>query len=718
MAAMGVSTLWALCGFSQDRAAMELPMIEVSGTRLAEAAHDQPYALYQVDKAELDSRVGRTVLDRVNYGPGVFIQRTAPNQASPFIRGLTGEQTLLTLDGVRLSHALMRPGPNQYAALVPGVSVDRVDAILGSSSVVNGSDGLTGALDFRLAPAGRGVAKSVSPWSYGKIDSGNGWSLQTGVDGDDGDFAYSFELSHSDYKDREGGKDFRDHLFGAAKEGYDAIPNTAYDESAGGLRLAYYGLDDHTLEVKAGHSRQNDAPRPGGYFENSGKSSRVYRFFDPQEFSFVHARDQWALEGAWVNELQTTMWWHQFAEKQYRSSIRNGGTLDEQLRQREYHDRLNAYGIDLQARTDLSGKHDLTWGGTFVYEHTDNAYREFRSPKGDPDPVAVTPYQPENWSNNTSVSDDSEYTTFGLYIQDDWQCTPDWSLLSGLRYSLHTWDFGSVHGDADDLTWGLRSLYEVNEQHRFFAGLSKAFRAPNLNNLDGAVDRGSSGEAAQGNPDLDPEVSYSLEAGWSWLAKRNRATVTGFHTRIDDLIQRDFGGSGAFTNIEDAELQGIELDWDVGSDWLSGRPDDIRLSLVGSASLVDATRDIPQEDGSVRRDNISRANRLYGRVGLRVDGMASWWGLLQMRWHDDYDEVARDPSDADADDVRLTVAGNPDGSLPGYEVIDAHIGWRSPDENTEVTFFVENILDETYREPGSGVDGVGRNFGVSGGLRF
>jgi outer membrane cobalamin receptor len=90
-----------------------LPAMEVTGTRLTEAPERQPYAFYRTDPSELNARVGRTALDRLNYGPGLFLQRTAPNQASPFIRGLTGEQALLLLDGVRLNHAMMRPGPTQ-----------------------------------------------------------------------------------------------------------------------------------------------------------------------------------------------------------------------------------------------------------------------------------------------------------------------------------------------------------------------------------------------------------------------------------------------------------------------------------------------------------------------------------------------------------------------------------------------------------------------------
>lgn len=681
--------------------ALPLTPLEVTATRSGETPFEQPYAFYRTDARLLDEGVGRTVLDRFNYGPGVFIQRTAPNQASPYIRGLTGEQTLLMLDGVRFNHAMMRPGPNQYSALIPDMNLSSIDAVLGASSALMGSDGLTGALDFRLAAAGRGVAEGNSPWLGMRVDHANGGTLQGGVDGVSGLWAYSLSLSGSSFHDRVGGKDFRDHVFGEGREAYDSIPNTAYDESAAALALAYYGFADRVLELKSGYSQQTDAPRPDGYFENSGKSDRLSRFFDPQTFSYVHLRDQWQVDADGLDRLQTTLWWHRFGEKQIRGDLRDGGVL---LRRREYDDQLDALGLDLQAASfwGAEAQHELTWGATVIFESTDNQYTEFRNGAA---------YRPANWPNNTSVSDDSRYRSLGLFVQDHWQLTERFGLLSSLRYSRYDWAFGGVEGDAEDVSGGLRGEYKLSETQRVFVGWSKGFRAPNLINLDGAVDRGSNGQVAEGNPDLDPELSYSYEGGWKWQADADWIGLSAFYTQLDDLIQQEFSrGGGVFTNVEDARLKGGEAAWDLGLYETAAT----RYSLVGALSLVNGEQDVPQPDGRVRRENLSRANRLFGRLGLKLQGQQNWWGLLQMRWHDTYDKVAP----GDADDVRLTVAGKPDGSMPGYEIFDVMLGWESDDGRVSLSLFIENLADESYREIGSGADAAGRNLGMTAGLRF
>ncbi|HAS81681.1 MAG TPA: hypothetical protein DCS43_03125 [Verrucomicrobia bacterium] len=711
----GALAVMVTCGIGHAQVTNEaiLPDVVVTGTRLEKPPVEQPYAFYRTSQAELSERVGQTALDRMNYGPGLFLQRTAPNQASPYIRGLTGEQTLLMLDGVRFNHAMMRSGPNQYSSLVPDMSVSAIDAILGSSSTANGSDGLTGAVDYRLAPAGRGVKSAASPWIETRVDTGNGSTLDLGLDGTAGDWAYSIEFSGSSFHDRVGGKDFRDHLFFTERN--DRIPNTAYDAAASGLRLAYAGWDDHTVELSAGHSLQMDAPRPDGYAENTGNASLINRYIDPQTLSYVHLRDRWDIGHPVVDRVQTTLWWHQFAEEQFRTERRDRGTPLESIRRREYDDTLDALGMDLQLTTLLGAdaQHELTWGGTFIHETTDNQYRDLRTPAGSTDLALLRPSKPQDWPNNTTVSDDSSYTTLGLFLQDDWRLTERISLLAGTRYSRYEWAFGDVDGNTDDVTASLRGVLALTPHHWLFAGVSKGFRAPNLTNLDGLSDRGSSGNPAQGNPDLDPEVSYTYETGWKWQQQRNELAVTVFKTDIEDLIQRDFSGAGEFTNVEGADLAGVESAWDLGLDL--GRR---RLALVGAVSLVDGTRDIPDEEGGTIEDNISRANRLYGRAGVKLEQGRQWWGIFQTRWHAAYDDVARHPSDADAGDIRMTVAGDPDGSMPGYAVLDIMGGWRSKDGNRHLGLFVENLTDKTYRELGSGTDSVGRNIGVTAGVRL
>jgi len=76
------------------------------------------------------SRRELAVFTRALIGePGVHVQQTSTSQGSPFIRGLTGQQVVTLVDGVRFNNATFRPGANQYSALLDPAFVDRVEIV-------------------------------------------------------------------------------------------------------------------------------------------------------------------------------------------------------------------------------------------------------------------------------------------------------------------------------------------------------------------------------------------------------------------------------------------------------------------------------------------------------------------------------------------------------------------------------------------------------------
>lgn len=739
-------------------------VIAVSATRLTDPASTQPYAIHEHSATQLNQSPGRTQLDRLGSTPGVFLQRTAPNQASPYLRGLTGEQTLLLFDGIRLNHALMRPGPNQYAAMIPEEAVGRIDTILGSSSTVTGSDGLTGALDLRLAEAGRGVDSAASPWLGGRVSTAEGYSTKAGLDGTLDGWAYSVDGGYTDYHDLIGGKDAGEHLFGSAA-GDREIPNSAYDQYSYGGRVAITALARNRFELAAGYQRQNEAPRPDGYFENSGVTvvmqaggplagqtvpGRISRFYDPQEFTYLHARHRIELEGP-IDSIQTTVWWHEHHEVQVREDIQtNNAGLGTRYRRRENDDEIDTVGGDVQLTSQLGSSHGLTYGGTLSEDTTDTRAKRYRSPNNsiDPDLAVLDQDSATNAPGTTTVPDDAEYQSYAVFLQDAWRFAPTWELLTGVRYSRSSWDFtvtddragfdfiDGVAGNAsptvsrnfsestDAITGSVRLGWQTTEQLYTFTGVGQGFRAPNLSNLAGIQDRGSSssggtGPQTQGNPDLDPETSITVEAGGRWIEGLDGVSLGLFVTQLRDLHQTvytDVDSDGDIDAADRAERvngeKGLLVGGELGFDWAIPTggllPDGWRLAVVNSASYVSGEADVPNaaSGGGTHEENISRANLFYGKTGLRLAQANGVWYLTQVRWQDRYDEIA--PGDAtDTRHTTFRAKGDPAGAMPGYAVLDLVVGYDVPGDRIHLSAGLENVLDHTYRAVGSGTDGAG-----------
>ncbi len=713
----------------------------VTATRLDAPLADQPYAFYPHERTDLAQTNGRTLTDQLASTPGVFMQRTAPNQASPYLRGLTGEQTLLLFDGVRLNHALMRPGPNQYAAMIQPEAIGRVDTILGSTSAVTGSDGLTGALDFRLAEAGRGVDAPISVFAGQRIDTAWGRRAWGGLDGNAGDWGYSLEASFEDYDDLRGGKDAGDHLFGPAA-GSRTIPNSGYRQLGYGGRVVYRGFARQRIELAAGQTEQSDASRPDGSFANSGVAARQSRSYDPQRFAYTHLRHVIESDGP-VERVQTTGWFHHHDETQIRDDISGG-----RYRRRTNEDSVDTIGLDLQLGSRVAKVHALTYGGTAYQDRIDSDFTRQRAPAAVTTATNLTLDQTSATApGSTTVPDGSRSTGSAVFLQDAWSFLPRWDLIAGLRYSRNDWTYTvsddrpgfnlddntatanpglsrELDGSAAAVTGNLRLGWRATDELYAFTGIGQGFRAPNLSNLAGIQDRGSSssggtGPQVAGNPDLDPEQSITVELGARWTSGRDTIAATVFATQLRDLIQvvyRDVDGNGTITaadtaqsvNAEDGLLTGFE----IGSDTAIpvGLPAGWRLALVESTSFVSGEADVPQPvaGGGSSKQHISRANLLFGKAGLKLESAFTWWVMPQVRWQDRYDEVA--PGDAtDTRHTTFRAKGGPDGAMPGYAALDLLVGWVSRDGDLRVTASIENLLDHTYRSVGSGTDGTGLN---------
>ncbi len=774
--------------------------IVVSATRMGSPRFYQPYALTTVTEEDIDSSLARTTVDALHARPGVAIQRTAANQASPFIRGLTGEQTLLLFDGIRYSHAMMRPGPNQYAAMMPEPALSGVDILLGSSSAVTGSDGLTGALDFRLAEAGRGIEEPLSVWGEGRYGSADGARVAGGADGMFGELSYSIEAGMQRYGDIRGGKDTARRLrqndltglwdLSWADLGLDGdlmetlglygkpinytgiqphfrrlspnpatrdIPNTGYDQWNAGARVAWHGPADQHVELAAGVVRQQDAPRPDGYLANSGRSDRISRYFPQQNFSYLHGTHTWRPNAEVIQRTRVRGWYHLHDEDQIRERTRSGGTV---YRRQEKYDQIRAVGGEAELVVAPFADNLLTLGVTGMQEQTDNAYYEVRSTGGTADPYQALPHDPSTWQLKTSVPDDSRYDTYAAFIQDEWLLFDRLTLAGSLRYTSVEWESdiwgrqgyenytlygylesvlsasqepilnrmdgpGTVSSDADNISWSGRVSYAVTDELVLYTGYGRSFRAPNLNNLFGRTDRGSSGNIQTGNPFMAPEISYTLDVGGRYRSGEDEILASVFHTRVEDLIQPTTVDADLdlvpdyeqLTNAEDAELWGGEGSWDYGLPLRPWIGDDRRVAVVGSVNYVRATVNVPQADGSVQRAYISRSNRVFGQGGIRYEDLGGRrWLLVQTRWSDRYDKT--EPFDAADARMSFPGVGTATGEIPGYMLLDVKGGWQSQNEKLSVICGVENLLDKSYRVPGSGLDGPGLNLTAQLEARF
>ena len=122
--------------------------ITVTATRKNTANWSVPYSVSVVNKSQLAAFGFRSTPEALSGTAGVFVQKTNHGGGSPFIRGLTGNQTLLLMDGIRLNNATYRYGPNQYLNTIDPSIISKIEVARGTGSVQYGSDALGGVIQL------------------------------------------------------------------------------------------------------------------------------------------------------------------------------------------------------------------------------------------------------------------------------------------------------------------------------------------------------------------------------------------------------------------------------------------------------------------------------------------------------------------------------------------------------------------------------------------
>lgn len=647
----------------------DLGVSTVTASRVQQSAIDTPASVSVVDAQEILDRALRTVPDALRYTSGVMIQKTTYAHGSPFIRGFTGRQNLLLVDGVRMNNSTYRSGPVQYWNTLDANAVSRMELVKGPQSTLYGSDALGGTLNViskdtgYLNESGSFYGGSVyykydtnSKSHVGRLEQrfgiGGKWGFMLGVSGKD----------YGDIKDSNQGRMERS---GYREENLDLKFEYALNATTQ-LTFAhqYLNQDDvnrwHRLEENRGWIHGNHVTEPGVF---------KLEAFD-QERSLTYLRLDGQSEVSLLRNWQATL--------SYQRSQDSTARIDENLATRDGSLDVDTYGFTFQGNGGLKDG-ELVWGLDYYHDEVDSDGSELR---------------------RRPVADDSSYDTLGAFAQYKFDLNQRLNVTTGLRASYFKAKWGesfnannlaieSGENDWSNLTFNLGAVYHLTDQDAVFSSASQGFRAPNLDDLTGSSSA-LSGVDTIGSTSVDPEEVVSLELGYKHESDNVRFTSSIFYTFIDDQITSVLDGNTLrIQNGESAYVFGAEIEgrWDFTDDW----------SLRGALTWQDGKQEL---EGGID-DTISRLAPFSGSIALK------WTHPSQKFWIEGSILGAATQGNLSArdlgDDQRI-----PTNGTPGYIVGSIHTGYQVND-SLQLNLGFENLTDEDYRVHGSGINETGFN---------
>ena len=643
-------------------------------------------------------RTARSMAEALTGLPSVLVQKTALGQSSPYLRGLTGYHNVLLVDGVRLNHAAMRSGPNQYWSTAELLGAERLELVRGPHGIKYGADAVGGVVSLRSAPpAFSPQGAQTSGNLFGRLSSAeSSWTGRLG-----GQLAtpeWFAQLSHVErsFGDVEGGCSVGEQT------------NTGYDVRGTNLRLARKLDADARLTFGLQRVFMDDVPRTHKTLDaltwkGLSQGSELWRLLD-QERRLYYGRLSWENDGGLADAGSVTLSLHQHGQERKRMKTTGGVANNGDFQ------RFDLDDLAFSARFET----DDPWGGRLAYGA--ELHRETLTSSG------------HNFDANqafTSLRDqgplaaDATYSRYAFYLADSLEVAPGLTLEPGLRFSRvdvnahKALDAGgnlvSFQRDYEELVGSLRLSKTLAADRFLYAGLSQGFRPPSLYDLTSA-DETSVKETPNFN--LDAENFLQAEIGlrgasdtWDW-------NLAAYHTWLRNFIVRspkETTGSKVVKANGDGNLLGLEIElgrnwsptWrsELAFSWMDGEVDQLlRDDAAGSVS-IDGGNYVP-----VRRapDRLMPAQIHF--LTRCAPPASPWWAEGRVLAVTDGDDLSlKDTRDAS----RIPADGT-----PAHMLISLRAG-RSLGKNASVALAAENLGDVDYRVHGSGLNGPGRNFILS-----
>lgn len=751
--------------------------------RKDEIANEIPYQSDQISAKEIAFKNPQTTADAMAAEGGVFVQKSQMGGGSPVIRGFEANRVLLVVDGVRMNNAIYRNGHLQNSITIDNSVLEQIEVIYGPGSLSYGSDALGGVVHFRTKEPRllfgdsqqdyRMNSNLYTRFSTANLEKTVHYDLDYGND----KWGSLTSISFSSFDELRAGASRPEEFPDLGKRPFYAFRNKVADEVIESADeniqhgTAYNQFDIlQKLKIKLGaqaflilngqYSTSSDVPRYD-QLRDTLESAALLTFsewyYGPQERLLTSMRFNLFKPMALFDKATLIASYQNLDEDRFsRRFGRNSRTWNSEDVS------VYSFTADFSKDLDEDARHRIGYGMDGNYNQVVSNVRQQSVITGRLTPGRELSRYPSAGANMQSAGG---YLNYRL-------ANAEKTLFfdAGLRYSwvsvfakydssdviFINWDdsfYEGIRNTNQDVSWAAGLTWNSKNNWQFRALASKAFRAPNVDDL--FKNRIKNEKAVIPNVNLKPETALSTEitlgktfgktdGGTSW-----KISGTGFYTQLEDAIVRRDGvtpdGETRILGDGGQALFDVQQNFNAGAATIFGISANTAVkfgpkwTLSGSYNFTKGKTDytILGENDEVLLDTITPLDHIppvYGKVSLgyqgekwRVEGVYRFNG---QKFLEDYAITGINLSEETGGIVEIDRTGSSDNLLDTdtcrEEIKDGAqqlvcagaLAWSRLDLYTSfqlgkkfnVDFAVENMLDVHYRPFASGLSAAGRNF--------
>lgn len=702
-----------------------LDEVVVSASKFSQKFREVPKKVTQINRSMIEFTNPMTSADLLERGGYVYIQKSQLGGGSPMIRGLSTNRLVLSVDGVRLNNAIFRSGNIHNVISISPMNIENTEVIMGSASVLYGSDAIGGVMNFYTKKAK--LSNDSNPNIQININSR--YSSASNEKMYHIDFNYGLKkiaflssFSKSDFDDLtmgiHGPSDYlRPNYVTQNSAGDDVLVtnskprvqrNTGYSQTNFMQKVLYEPNEDLSIDIGIHFSKTGNIPRYDRLIRTNENEGLYYSewYYGPQEWLLINSQLTFIpKETKFYDELKFGSSFQRFSES--RNSRRFSDSF---LKSRK--EELDIFSLNLDFFKKISENSNITYG----LEMIENKVGSFAKSINISD-LFETPI-------STRYPDNSSLNSLGLYVNYKTKIIEDVFFQSGVRYSSTVlksdlsqnniyYDFMYENTTLENgaFVGGIGLSWVRNIYNNWKFNINTAFRSPNIDDLAKVFDS-EPGSVVVPNPDLKPERSFGLEFGGYFRTKNNiELDFSSYVTYLyNSFIRDDFTLSNGMSEIiYDGELSQIQALQNSSKSFIYGIEFGINMflnknfrmksqhNLIAGYELDDLPFGMP-----VRHipPNYGNFHLIYNNGDFTIDTYLNYNSKIS------FNNLAESER-AKPYMYALDENGNP--YSPSWMTFNVRSKY-SFSKMLNINFTVENITNKLYRPYSSGISAPGINF--------
>ncbi len=699
------------CSFNLDE-------IVISASKFLEKKTLVPQYINTINKQEIVLQNSPTTAEILSNSGKVFVQKSQQGGGSPNVRGFEANKVLLVVDGVRMNNAIFRAGHLQNVINTDANSIEKVEVLYGSGSVMYGSDALGGVININTEK----VELSLDSLQYsGKAYARHATSNSEKTAGfliklSGRKIASLTSFNYSDFGDLRQGSQRNSAMGNLGLRPFYAINNGSYDQMIENTepnvqkfsgyqqynflqKLKFKTNEFHSHQFNFQFTTSSDIPRYDRLSEidDQGNQKNAEWYYGPQKWMLASYHFDRIKNTKFFNEIQSIIAYQKFEESRHSRKF----NVAEKRNQQERVDVLN-FNLNMKK---IWRTHDLKYGLEAYYNkvrseaYHQNIYTHETS-------MARTRY-PDGGSYMGSIA---AYLSHQQHFGDK-----KYYLSEGLRYTYTQLEstfedqtyfpfaYDKIRQKTSNISGFIGFVYLAQNDMRWSLNLNSGFRTPNIDDV-GKVFDSTPGNVILPNPNLKPEKTIGADLSFTYVfAKLLKLETVLFYTSFRDIITtQNSSYLGNSSILYDGVMSQVQQQQNAGKAYLYGfncNADAKFNSFLSFKAQFTFTKGEVIDDENYPLDHIPP---FFGKLNLQYK-KKKWFAELYTIFNAKKPIERYNPFGEDNEKY-----ATPEG-MPAWWTLNIKTTYKAFKKGL-INLGVENILDRNYRVFASGISAPGRNF--------